>query len=774
MSSQSRTSSSPAFADSGSAPLTSANSRPQVALVSSLAGPDRTHSGGKAITFGNVTDGGDESTKTSSVQAPVQTNSSSQTLQAHSTNASQTNHKRRTLRKKRTMQSVAHHTMGNTVQVLQNPFDNNPELGCYELIKRIIVGFTLFPIRILVFIPLVLFLWALARLIVIGFPLEADRGCYMHKKPLSGIRYCLATPIPYLFRIFLWCMGFWSISVVDHREDTSVNPNIIVIGPHVTMFDMFVMMYVYPRSGFLGQHAVVKIPILNSLGTVTQGMFIDLGDKESKFSCKEGIAARASPDWKGGKLHIFPEGTITNGKQLVQFKAGAFTPGLPVQPVILRYPFEHFDISWVGQNRDPWWVFRCCLQVTNYCEVDILDVYHPNEEEKKNAIMFANNVREVLADWDNLPTTEHTYDDVFFYHQAMQIGVGNDFLVKDLKKMFEVDSDTLKKWLVMFNEADKEDKGYLTYQDVIDMMNLGGDESNFKHIFSFFDTDNSGQIEYREFVQILALMSGKSSPKDVAMLAFIILDHKKKGVVNKGQLIHGVNKMFRNHQTQRRVYLGGGGGSGTAGSKSTIIRSVNSSSNFGSGMTASASLGEASACTASGAQSSGRSSDTGPSDTRGSDKFPRAFSNTASQLQSEKSDLDRDRLSSGTSTNRFSSATPLTDRGSHQEELSLGHVVLADIEGDEVTMAAFSKAVDDKREVLKAALEEMRNSKNRNSRATRINLHKVKDIRGLAKAEPDSHKDMPEKTNSKVKLPDVEEAPEKEEKARESLGFTTI
>merc|ERR1719265_1069383 len=100
-------------------------------------------------------------------------------------------------------------------------------------------------------------------------------------------------------------MGFWNISIVDHRKDTSVDPKIVVIGPHVTMFDMFVMMYVYPRSGFLGQHATVKIPILNSIGTVTQGMFIDIADKDSKHSCKEGIAARASPDWRGGKLLIF-------------------------------------------------------------------------------------------------------------------------------------------------------------------------------------------------------------------------------------------------------------------------------------------------------------------------------------------------------------------------------------------------------------------------------------------------------------------------------------
>jgi lysophosphatidylcholine acyltransferase/lyso-PAF acetyltransferase len=43
---------------------------------------------------------------------------------------------------------------------------------------------------------------------------------------------------------------------------------------------------------------------------------------------------------------LFPEATTTNGRTLIHFKLGAFAPGLPIQPVVIRYPFVHFDNSW--------------------------------------------------------------------------------------------------------------------------------------------------------------------------------------------------------------------------------------------------------------------------------------------------------------------------------------------------------------------------------------------------------------------------------------------
>ena len=43
-----------------------------------------------------------------------------------------------------------------------------------------------------------------------------------------------------------------------------------------------------------------------------------------------------------------PAGTTTNQRSVIAFKRGAFAPGVPVQPVAVRIPFQHMDPAWVA------------------------------------------------------------------------------------------------------------------------------------------------------------------------------------------------------------------------------------------------------------------------------------------------------------------------------------------------------------------------------------------------------------------------------------------
>ena len=65
----------------------------------------------------------------------------------------------------------------------------------------------------------------------------------------------------------------------------------------------------------------------------------------SKRETVEQIELRAKNPSKFGQILIFPEGTNSNRKSLLKFKPGAFIPGVPVQPVLLR--FEGWDtLTW--------------------------------------------------------------------------------------------------------------------------------------------------------------------------------------------------------------------------------------------------------------------------------------------------------------------------------------------------------------------------------------------------------------------------------------------
>lgn len=63
------------------------------------------------------------------------------------------------------------------------------------------------------------------------------------------------------------------------------------------------------------------------------------------FQDLEWMQRKASSD-RFPRVLLFPEGTTTNGRVVISFQLGAFIPGFPIQPVIVRYPHVHFDQSW--------------------------------------------------------------------------------------------------------------------------------------------------------------------------------------------------------------------------------------------------------------------------------------------------------------------------------------------------------------------------------------------------------------------------------------------
>jgi lysophosphatidylcholine acyltransferase/lyso-PAF acetyltransferase len=91
------------------------------------------------------------------------------------------------------------------------------------------------------------------------------------------------------------------------------------------------------------------------------------------------------------QLVIFPEGTTTNGRYLITFKRGAFVAGKTVQPVMLQYPWKHFDVSWVPVGpKTVFLMFRMLCQFHNKMTICYLKPVIPTQYEETNSIIFAN------------------------------------------------------------------------------------------------------------------------------------------------------------------------------------------------------------------------------------------------------------------------------------------------------------------------------------------------------------------------------------------------
>ena len=129
--------------------------------------------------------------------------------------------------------------------------------------------------------------------------------------------------------------------------------------------------------------------------------------------------ARSPLDWL--QVFIFPEGTNSNRKQLIKFKNGAFNPGRPVQPVVIRYPGYgdgHDAITWTFKQAHSYLfsVWLLLSRPVNEIEVEFLPVYAPDEAERADPELFARRVQELMARELGVPALDVTYHKSYAEH----------------------------------------------------------------------------------------------------------------------------------------------------------------------------------------------------------------------------------------------------------------------------------------------------------------------------------------------------------------------
>ena len=151
-------------------------------------------------------------------------------------------------------------------------------------------------------------------------------------------------------------------------------------------------------------------------------------NSESRADAARAICERADDPEDVFQTFIFPEGTNTNRKKLIQFKRGAFTPGAAIQPVLFRYEgYDTLDaITWTFKQNHSYLfsVWLLLVKPVNNIEVHFLPVYHPTPKEKADSDLYARNVQCLMAkELDIFPS-----QDTFHKHYQ---AVYSDCKVKD-------------------------------------------------------------------------------------------------------------------------------------------------------------------------------------------------------------------------------------------------------------------------------------------------------------------------------------------------------
>ncbi|KAK7124846.1 hypothetical protein R3I94_019039 [Phoxinus phoxinus] len=410
----------------------------------------------------------------------------------------------------------------------KNPFVHELRFTPLQKLKIAVMSVTLFPVRLLFAAFMMLLAWPFAFVATVGRSEDAV-------EPLSWWRGLVDLALKAIMRA-MWFSGGFHWVRVKGRPALPSEASILTMAPHSSYFDAIPV--TMTMASIVMKAESKDIPVWGTLIKFIRPVFVSRSDQDSRRKTVEEIKRRACSDGKWPQIMIFPEGTCTNRSCLIAFKPGAFIPGVPVQPVLLRYPNEMDTISWTWQGPGAFkilWLTLC--QLHNFVEIEYLPTYTPSEEEKEDPALFASNVRRIMAKALGLPIIDYSFEDCQLAMAKGPLRLPRHTCLLELARL--VRSLGLKTRVtdeVLHEEASRAHKmceSRLDLEGFAQYLNKSMTEA-VQDIFSLFE--EHGKMDVREYVIALSVVCRPFRYLETIKLAFRMFEAQEDGAVVEDEL----------------------------------------------------------------------------------------------------------------------------------------------------------------------------------------------------------------------------------------------
>ncbi|XP_045143604.1 lysophospholipid acyltransferase LPCAT4 [Echinops telfairi] len=373
-----------------------------------------------------------------------------------------------------------------------------------------LLGALLAPIRVLLAFVILFLLWPFAWLQVVGLTEE------QLQEPITGWRKTVChNGVLGLSRLLFFLLGFLRIRVRGQRASRLQAP-VLVAAPHSTFFDPIVLLPCdLPKVVSRAEN--LSVPVIGALLRFNQAILVSRHDPASRRKVVEEVRRRATSGGKWPQVLFFPEGTCSNKKALLKFKPGAFIAGVPVQPVLIRYPNSLDTTSWAW--RGPGVLKVLWLTASQPCsivDVEFLPVYHPSPEESRDPTLYANNVQRVMAQALGIPATECEFVG------NMPVIVMGRLKVALEPQLWELGKVLQKAGLSpsCVDAGAEPGRSRMINQDEFARQLQLSDPQTMAGAFSYFHQDARGLVDFRDVALSLAALDGARSLEELTRLAF--------------------------------------------------------------------------------------------------------------------------------------------------------------------------------------------------------------------------------------------------------------
>ncbi|XVF22654.1 hypothetical protein REPUB_Repub12eG0190100 [Reevesia pubescens] len=398
-----------------------------------------------------------------------------------------------------------------------DPFRNGTPFisGVYEVIK------------ILLCLPI-----ALARLVLFGVCLAvgyiatriALEGWKDKQNPMPKWRCRIMWVTRVCARLILFSFGYQWIRRKGKPAPREIAP--IVVSNHVSYIEPIFYFYeLFPTIVASESHD--SMPFVGTIIRAMQVIYVNRFSPASRKNAVNEIKKRASCD-KFPRMLLFPEGTTTSGQVLISFQLGAFIPGHPIQPVIVRYPHVHFDQSW-GIISLAMLMFRMFTQFHNFMEVEYLPIIMPPDHQKQNAVHFAERTGQAMAIALNVVQTSHSYGDLMLLMKAAQLEQEKpwSYMVEmaRIESLYHISSLEAVDFLDKFLSMNPDTSGCVKLHDFLRVLHLKACTLS-EEIFGYLDVEKSGSITFKQFLFGSAHVMKQPLFRQACELAFAECDAK--------------------------------------------------------------------------------------------------------------------------------------------------------------------------------------------------------------------------------------------------------
>ncbi|XP_068953700.1 lysophospholipid acyltransferase LPCAT4 [Petaurus breviceps papuanus] len=196
---------------------------------------------------------------------------------------------------------------------------------------------------------------------------------------------------------------------------------------------------------------------------------------------------------------------------------GAFIAGVPVQPVLIRYPNSLDTTSWAW--RGPGVLKVLWLTASQPCslvDVEFLPVYQPSPEESSNPTLYANNVQRVMAQALGIPATECEFVGNLPVTVVGQLKVALEPQLWELGKVLR--KAGLSPGCVDAG-AEPGRSRMVSKEEFAKQLQLS-DSHTVAGAFDYFQQDSRGSVDFRDVALALAALDGGRSLEELTRLAF--------------------------------------------------------------------------------------------------------------------------------------------------------------------------------------------------------------------------------------------------------------